>query len=268
MKLNTTVTPFILRGVHLLGIDSANCPMALRQKIWNKLAVEWRPDRVHDQVRTIDFDELPTHFDPYLKGMVRGRTVVRVAADTHVRYRRQVPAYQQRTADRVPESGIDPMRHTPSSTGARSPTATRFWRERGRARSIGRRRSRRCSTTSRPPFAQWFVGGTHEPVPQRGRPASRRARRPAGAGLHLDRDRAERSYTYRELHDEVNAFAAMLKAHGVGARRSRADLHADDCRGGVRDARVRAHRRDSFGRVRRLRGREPRDAHRRCASRR
>jgi NADPH2:quinone reductase len=83
MKLNTTVAPFILRGVALLGCDSANSPMSLRQKIWNKLAVEWRPDRVHDQVRTIDFDELPTHFDPYLKGMVRGRTVVRIAPDTH-----------------------------------------------------------------------------------------------------------------------------------------------------------------------------------------
>jgi alcohol dehydrogenase len=82
-KLETTVLPFILRGVHLLGADSVNCPMATRQKIWNKLAVEWRPDRVHDQVRTIDFDELPTHFDAYLKGMVRGRTVVRVGADTH-----------------------------------------------------------------------------------------------------------------------------------------------------------------------------------------
>ena len=83
MKLNTTVAPFILRGVALLGADSANCPMSLRQKIWNKLAVEWRPDRVHDQVRTIDFDELPTHFDPYIKGMVRGRTVVRIAPDSH-----------------------------------------------------------------------------------------------------------------------------------------------------------------------------------------
>jgi len=83
MKLNTTVAPFILRGVALLGIDSANCPMSLRQKVWNKLAVEWRPDYVHDQVRTIDFDDLPTHFDPYLKGMVRGRTVVRIAPDTH-----------------------------------------------------------------------------------------------------------------------------------------------------------------------------------------
>lgn len=82
-KLNTTVMPFILRGVHLLGVDSANCPMPLRQTIWNKLAVDWRPDRVHDQVRTIDFEDLPTHFDPYLKGMVRGRTVVRIAPDSH-----------------------------------------------------------------------------------------------------------------------------------------------------------------------------------------
>jgi NADPH2:quinone reductase len=82
-KLPTTVMPFILRGVALLGADSVNCPMHLRQKVWNKLAVDWRPDRVHDQVRTIDFDELPTHFDPYLKGMVRGRTVVRIAPDSH-----------------------------------------------------------------------------------------------------------------------------------------------------------------------------------------
>ncbi len=67
-KLSTTVLPFILRGVHLLGADSVNCPIATRQRIWNKLAVEWRPDRVHDQVRT---------------GMVRGRTVVRIGADSH-----------------------------------------------------------------------------------------------------------------------------------------------------------------------------------------
>ncbi len=83
MKLHTTVAPFILRGVHLLGTDSANCPMGLRQTLWNRLAVDWRPDRVHDQVRTIDFEDLPTHFDAYLKGMVRGRTVVRVGRDTH-----------------------------------------------------------------------------------------------------------------------------------------------------------------------------------------
>ncbi len=83
MKLETSVAPFILRGVQLLGTDSANTPMALRQALWNKLAIEWRPDRVHDKVSTIDFDELPMHFDAYLKGMARGRTVVRVGADTH-----------------------------------------------------------------------------------------------------------------------------------------------------------------------------------------
>ena len=38
-KLNTTVMPFILRGVRLLGVDSVNCPMAQRQKIWNRLAI-------------------------------------------------------------------------------------------------------------------------------------------------------------------------------------------------------------------------------------
>ena len=82
-KLDTTVMPFILRGVQLLGVDSANCPMELRQKIWNKLAGPWRPNRVHDLVRTIAFEDLPTHFDAYLKGLVRGRTVVRIAADSH-----------------------------------------------------------------------------------------------------------------------------------------------------------------------------------------
>ena len=82
-RLNTTVMPFILRGVRLLGIDSANCPMAERQEVWDRLAVEWRPDRVHDAVRTIEFGELPMHFEAYLKGMVRGRTVVRIGADSH-----------------------------------------------------------------------------------------------------------------------------------------------------------------------------------------
>ncbi len=82
-KLNTTVMPFILRGVALLGVDSANCSMDLRQKIWDKLAVDWRPDRVHDQVHTIDFEDLPMHFDAYLKGLVRGRTVVRIGPDSH-----------------------------------------------------------------------------------------------------------------------------------------------------------------------------------------
>jgi alcohol dehydrogenase len=81
-KLNTTVMPFILRGVNLLGINSSECPMPLRQKLWDRLANEWRPSRVQARVVTIDFADLPTHFDAFLKGTVRCRTVVRVGADT------------------------------------------------------------------------------------------------------------------------------------------------------------------------------------------
>ncbi|TMH01824.1 MAG: oxidoreductase [Betaproteobacteria bacterium] len=81
-KLMTTVMPFILRGVHLLGVNSAEVPMPLRQKLWDRLANEWRPSRVQSKVITIDFADLPTHFDAFLKGMDRGRTVVRVGADT------------------------------------------------------------------------------------------------------------------------------------------------------------------------------------------
>jgi acrylyl-CoA reductase (NADPH) len=80
-KLNTTVMPFILRGVQLLGINSSEGAMPLRQKLWDRLANEWKPSRVQAKVRTIDFAELPSHFDAFLKGMIRGRTVVRIGAD-------------------------------------------------------------------------------------------------------------------------------------------------------------------------------------------
>src|SRR5450432_1484290 len=80
-RLTTTVMPFILRGVQLLGINSSEGTMPLRQKLWDRLANEWKPSRVQAKVRTIDFDELPSHFDAFLKGMIRGRTVVRIGAD-------------------------------------------------------------------------------------------------------------------------------------------------------------------------------------------
>src|SRR6202030_1402638 len=60
-RLNTTVMPFILRGVQLLGVNSSECPMPLRQKLWDRLANEWRPTRVQDQGVTIDFGDLPAH---------------------------------------------------------------------------------------------------------------------------------------------------------------------------------------------------------------
>jgi len=41
-ELHTTVFPFILRGISLIGIDSANCPMPLRLKVWQKISGEWK----------------------------------------------------------------------------------------------------------------------------------------------------------------------------------------------------------------------------------
>lgn len=77
-EVKTTVMPFILRGVSLLGIDSVNCPMNLRRELWAKLASEWKCDRLATHCRTVPFAELPTVFDAYVKGAVTGRTVVSI----------------------------------------------------------------------------------------------------------------------------------------------------------------------------------------------
>ena len=78
-KLETTVMPFILRGINLLGITSSNTPRELRLAIWKRLASDLRPRHMDRWVtREIRFDELPTAFDAYLKGGVTGRTVVKI----------------------------------------------------------------------------------------------------------------------------------------------------------------------------------------------
>ena len=79
MKLETTVLPFILRGVSLLGIDSVQAPMELRREIWRRLAGDLRPPRLDDTIaREIALDELDPFLDEVLAGRARGRTVVRV----------------------------------------------------------------------------------------------------------------------------------------------------------------------------------------------
>lgn len=79
-ELNTTVMPFILRGVSLLGIHSVECPRAWREAIWAKLSGEWKP-RVLDHVvtREITLDELPAACEDLVAGTVTGRTLVRIA---------------------------------------------------------------------------------------------------------------------------------------------------------------------------------------------
>jgi len=79
-QLNTTVMPFILRGVSLLGIDSVNCPMPQRAAVWQRLAGDMKPAHLAAVTRTIGFDELPTVFDDFLQARVKGRIVVAIGA--------------------------------------------------------------------------------------------------------------------------------------------------------------------------------------------
>lgn len=75
-----TVFPFILRGINLLGIDSANCPMELRRQLWQQLAGEYKPDRLLDSIgKEGSLEELPQVLATILKGGIRGRTIIRVA---------------------------------------------------------------------------------------------------------------------------------------------------------------------------------------------
>ncbi|MCU7796239.1 MAG: oxidoreductase [Candidatus Thiodiazotropha sp. (ex Myrtea spinifera)] len=77
-ELNTTVMPFILRGVSLLGINSSGCPYEIRHEIWQRLATDLKPRHLDDIVtRTISLDELPEVFDELLSGQIFGRTLVK-----------------------------------------------------------------------------------------------------------------------------------------------------------------------------------------------
>ena len=75
-NLPLTVFPFILRGVHLQGIYSANCSMEKRLHIWGKLAREWKIDRLDRICRIITLDQLSQEIDAMLAGRSKGRCVV------------------------------------------------------------------------------------------------------------------------------------------------------------------------------------------------
>lgn len=77
-ELQLTVYPFILRGISLLGIDSAETPMPLRLKIWSKLANEWKPDTLESIYTEISLQELEANIHKILSGGQTGRRLVRI----------------------------------------------------------------------------------------------------------------------------------------------------------------------------------------------
>lgn len=77
--LHTTVFPMILRGVSLLGISSANCPIELRRKLWDRLGNEWKPPHLDAIIRQeVGLHEMGPVFEQMLAGDALGRTVVKV----------------------------------------------------------------------------------------------------------------------------------------------------------------------------------------------
>lgn len=77
-ELHTTVFPFILRGVSLLGVDSGYIGFPVRADVWRSLAGDLMPRHLEAMTREISLDELPDAFAAYIAGSVRGRTVVRI----------------------------------------------------------------------------------------------------------------------------------------------------------------------------------------------
>lgn len=71
-----TVIPFLLRGVNLLGIDSVMCPMPYRQEIWQRLAMDLKPQHLDTMAQIITFKELPGAITDILQGKVKGRLLV------------------------------------------------------------------------------------------------------------------------------------------------------------------------------------------------
>lgn len=79
MSLNTTVAPFILRGVSLLGIDSGYIREPYRRGVWQRLATDLRPPHLASMARRIALDDLPATFTEFVAGKARGRVVVEIA---------------------------------------------------------------------------------------------------------------------------------------------------------------------------------------------
>jgi putative YhdH/YhfP family quinone oxidoreductase len=77
-ELPLSVYPFILRGVSLVGIDSVNCPAAIRRQVWQRLAGAWKPVCSADLVSEVTLEGVEEKIQAILQGCVRGRVVVKL----------------------------------------------------------------------------------------------------------------------------------------------------------------------------------------------
>ena len=73
VNLNTSIFPFILRGLSLLGIDSAETLIEVKKEIWNNFASDWKLEKINDQIKDVGLEELFSEIDKILKGQQIGR---------------------------------------------------------------------------------------------------------------------------------------------------------------------------------------------------
>ncbi|WP_444685548.1 oxidoreductase [Alkalicoccus luteus] len=78
VEVPTTVMPFILRGVDLLGIDSAYCPMPLRKEVWSRCAGSLKPSHMEETATEIGLDGIQQALHDILKSKIRGRVIIDV----------------------------------------------------------------------------------------------------------------------------------------------------------------------------------------------
>ena len=73
VSLNTSIFPFILRGLSLLGIDSAETLIEVKKEIWNNFASDWKLEKINDQIKDVGLEELSSEIEKILKGKQVGR---------------------------------------------------------------------------------------------------------------------------------------------------------------------------------------------------
>ncbi|MDR6919908.1 YhdH/YhfP family quinone oxidoreductase [Chryseobacterium sp. 2987] len=77
-ELNTTVFPFILKGIQLIGIDSVEIPLEKRLSVWEHLSTDWKPQQLNDLSKEISLEELHEYIDRIFSGKMQGRAVVKI----------------------------------------------------------------------------------------------------------------------------------------------------------------------------------------------
>ncbi|HYC36554.1 MAG TPA: propionate--CoA ligase [Usitatibacter sp.] len=239
MDFITTVAPFILRAVSLVGVNSVTVPRERRDRAYAALAKELPAAMLQSMVEEIALDEAIARAQDLVAGNVRGRLVVDVNRIEKT-VKLDAPAKEVKPAAAPKAAAVAaakpaaaPVAAKPKPVAKRAPegdeTLTlyrgfyagsianpeRFWG--GQAKLIEWEKPPvKVLDYSNPPFRSWFVGGeTNLCFNAIDRHLLDRANQLALVWISTEVDK-KREFTFAQLHDEVGRFAAMLKACGVG----------------------------------------------------